>query len=104
MRDICEWDVKIDTVLSAYHVSKHHCQPRLPLDVEFLPNHNLEDDNVEEFLSTMLKIKDEIKNKASVNITKAQRASKRSILTDDILLKYVACQLFYIGSDDIIPF
>ena len=54
----------------------HHRQPRLPLDVEFLPNHNLEDDNVEEFLSTMLKIKDEIKDKASVNITKAQSKQK----------------------------
>ena len=61
MRSICEWDEKIDTVLFTYCISKHksngyspyfmmyHHQPHLPLDVEFLPNPNLEDDNVEEF-------------------------------------------------------
>ena len=85
MSDISEWDERIDTVLFAYRVSKnkstgyspyfmmYHRQPRLPIDVEFLPNHSLEDENVEEFLSTMLQIKDEIKDKASANITKRQR-------------------------------
>ena len=63
----------ISQLFTIFH--DHH-QPRLPLDVEFVPNHNLEDDNVEEFLSTMLKIKDEIKDKASVNITKAQSKQK----------------------------
>ena len=47
---------------------------------------------MEELLSTMLQIKDEIKDKASANITKAQ-SQQKSILIDDILLKYVAFQL-----------
>ena len=88
MSDISEWNEKIDTVLFAYRVSKnkstgyspyfmmYHRQPRLPIDVEFLPNHSLEDENVEEFLSTVLQIKDEIKDKASANITKAQSQQK----------------------------
>ena len=62
MSDISEWDEKIDTVLFAYRVLKnkstgyspyfmmYHRQPRLPIDVEFLPNHSLEDENVEEFV------------------------------------------------------
>eukprot|EP00731_Ephydatia_muelleri_P020332 Em0013g59a len=54
----------------------YHRQPRLPIDVEFLPNHSLEDENVDYFLSTMLQIKDEIKDKASANITKAQSQQK----------------------------
>ena len=115
MSDISEWDEKIDTVLFAYRVSKnkstgyspyfmmYHRQPRLPIDVEFLPNQSLEDENVEEFLSTMLQIKDEIKDKASANITKAQSQQKEYY--DRRHFVEVCCiSATFIGSDDIIPF
>eukprot|EP00731_Ephydatia_muelleri_P004213 Em0002g389a len=70
MSDISEWDEKIDTVLFAYRVSKNKSTGYSPYFMI------LEDENVEEFLSTMLQIKDEIKDKANANITKAQSQQK----------------------------
>ena len=62
------------------------------IDVEFLPN---QDENVEEFLSTMFQIKDEI-----CNITRAQSKQKENF---DRRHFFDASAIF-MGSDDIISY
>ena len=78
----------IYTILFAYRASKQkstgyspfymmfHRQPRLPVDSELLPVSDVGEVDIDLFVERMVKVRDELKDKASVNITKAQHDQK----------------------------
>ena len=53
-----------------------HRQPHLPIDSELLPVSDVGEINVDLFVERMVEVCDELKDKASANITKAQQGPK----------------------------
>ena len=86
--DHTDWDLKLDTILFAYRASKQkstgyspfymmfHRQPRLPVDSELLPMSDAGEPDFDLFIENMVKVRDELKDKGSANIAKAQRDQK----------------------------
>ena len=86
--DHTNWDEKLETILFAYRASKQkstgyspffmmfHRQPRLPIDSELLPMSEVEESDIDEFVERMVKVRDDLKDKGSANISKAQQDQK----------------------------
>ena len=53
-----------------------HRQPCLPIDSELLPIPEVGEPDVDQFVEGMIKVRDELKNKGSANISKAQQDQK----------------------------
>ena len=88
--DQTNWDEKLETVLSAYRVSKQkstgysplymmfHRQPLLPIDSELVQSFQNDDEpDIEAFIDRMIDIRDKIKEVASINISKSQSEQKK---------------------------
>lgn len=85
-----DWDLKLQTILFAYRVSKqkstgyspffmmYHRQPRLPVDIELMPGveEGIEEQHVDTFVENMIEIRDNLRAKAGTNIAKAQTKQK----------------------------
>ena len=84
-----DWDLKLETVLFAYRVSKQkstgyspfymmfHRQPRLPIDTEMMAKvEGTEEQDVDIFMEKMIKARDDLRSKAGANIVKAQAKQK----------------------------
>lgn len=83
------WDEKLETVLSAYRVSKQkstgyspffmmfHRQPLLPIDSELLQKVQDGESDVEAFIDNMMLIREDVKEAASLTIAKSQSAQKK---------------------------
>ena len=89
-KDQTNWDEKLETVLSAYRVSKQkstgyspfymmfHRRPLLPIDIELLQSLQSEDEpDMEAFIDRMIKVRDRVKEVASIKITKSQKEQKK---------------------------
>ena len=88
--DQTNWDEKLETVLSAYRVSKQkstgyspfymmfHRQPLLPIDSELVQSFQNDDEpDIEAFIDRMIDIRDKLKEVASRNISKSQSEQKK---------------------------
>lgn len=53
-----------------------HRQPRLPIDSELLPISEVGEPDIDQFVEGMIKVRDELKDKGSANISKAQQDQK----------------------------
>ena len=83
-----DWDLKLETVLFAYYVSKQkstgyspfymmfHQQPSLPIDSELLQSLDCDEPDFDAFIEKMTCVTDEIKASASQNISNAQSEQK----------------------------
>ena len=88
--DHTDWDQKLvqDTILFAYRTLKQkstgyspfymmfHRQPHLPIDSELLSVSDVGEVDVDLFVERMVKLRNELKDAASANITKAQQDQK----------------------------
>ena len=85
------WDEKIDAILFGYRVTKHcstgytpfymmyHREASLPIDAEIMPDHGGDEreHQMDEYIDTMLNVKENLQQSAIQNIEKSQEKQKK---------------------------